>query len=35
MRATPYWGGSFGSFASWDLQRALRRLDTFYGQAER
>lgn len=35
MRATPYWGGSYGNFAAWDLERALRRLDVFYGQAVR
>lgn len=35
LRATPYWGGSYGNFAAWDLQRALRRLDLFYGQAEK
>lgn len=35
LRVTPYWGGSFGNFAAWDLERALRRLDAFYQQAER
>lgn len=34
LRATPYWGDSFGNFAASDLERSMRRLETFYGQLE-
>ena len=34
LRATPYWGDSFGNFAAGDLERAMRRLEAFYRQLE-
>jgi len=34
-RVGPYVGGSFGSFAAGDLDRAMERLEAFYTQLER
>ncbi len=31
----PYVGGSFGNFAAWDLERAMKRLEAFYSEVER
>ncbi len=35
QRTLPYVGGSFGSFAAGDLERAMRRLEAFYSEVQR